>query len=148
MSWRVAVSRLTSSARYSRGFKTRFVSVPDHLNENANNERILGAALASGLYPKILSIDAAGGLRTVSNQQPVSIVSEQPEPSDAQHPSSINFGLPKQEFGSNHLVYFTLMQSKKLYAWESGPIDDRALALLCGDLVDTKVSWSNSKQSH
>jgi ATP-dependent RNA helicase DHX29 len=116
-------------ARYSRGFKTRFVNVPAHLNENAANERILAASLASGLYPKILTIDPAGGLRTISNQQPVSI-----------HPSSINFGLPKSEFGSNNLVYYTLMQSKKLYAWETGPIDDRALALLCGDFVDTKLS--------
>ncbi|BEJ01119.1 hypothetical protein CcaverHIS631_0509760 [Cutaneotrichosporon cavernicola] len=119
-------------ARYSRGFKTRFVTVPPQLNENAANERILSAALASGLYPKILTLDAAGGLRTISNQQPVSI-----------HPSSINFGLPKREFGSNNLVYYTLMQSKKLYAWETGPIDDRALALLCGDFVDTKLSASS-----
>lgn len=50
--------------------------------------------------------------------------------------------MPKSEFGSNNLVYYTLMQSKKLYAWETGPIDDRALALLCGDFVDTKVSAS------
>jgi ATP-dependent RNA helicase DHX29 len=57
-----------------------------------------------------------------------------------QHPSSINFRRPKGEFGVNHLVYFNLMQSKKLYAWETGPVDDRALALLCGDAVDIKVS--------
>lgn len=65
----------TCSARYSRGYMTRFVVVPSHVNENADNPRILSAALASGLYPKILSIDPASGLRTVSNQQPVSIVS-------------------------------------------------------------------------
>lgn len=32
------------------------------------------------------------------------------------------------------------MQSKKLYAWETGPVDDRALALFCGDNPDFKVS--------
>lgn len=34
------------------------------------------------------------------------------------------------------------MQSKKLYAWETGPVDDRALALLCGDQVDVKLAAS------
>ncbi|CAK9781148.1 P-loop containing nucleoside triphosphate hydrolase protein [Cutaneotrichosporon oleaginosum] len=121
--------REIARARYSRGFKTRFVDVPPHLNKNSADERILGAALTSGLYPKILTIEASGSLRTISNQQPVSI-----------HPSSINFGLPKSEFGTNNLVYYTLMQSKKLYAWETGPVDDRALALLCGDNVETKLS--------
>jgi hypothetical protein len=37
-------------------------------------------------------------------------------------------------------VYFTIMQSKKLYAWEAGPVDDRALALFCGDNPDFKAS--------
>jgi len=32
------------------------------------------------------------------------------------------------------------MQSKKLYAWETGPVEDRALALLCGDQADFRVS--------
>jgi ATP-dependent RNA helicase DHX29 len=32
------------------------------------------------------------------------------------------------------------MQSKRLYAWEVGPVDDRALALLCGDQADIRVS--------
>lgn len=62
-------------ARYSRAFKTRFVSVPPQFNDNAEDLHILGAALASGLYPKILSIDANGGLKTITNQQPTSIVS-------------------------------------------------------------------------
>jgi len=31
------------------------------------------------------------------------------------------------------------MQSKRLYAWETGPVDDRALALLCGDQVDARL---------
>ena len=32
-----------------------------------------------------------------------------------------------------------LRHSKKLYAWETGPIDDRALVLLCGE-IDFRVS--------
>ena len=40
--------------------------------------------------------------------------------------------------GFNHLVYFTIMQSRKLYAWETGAVDDRALILMCGD-ADFKV---------
>jgi hypothetical protein len=37
------------------------------------------------------------------------------------------------------------MQSKKLYAWETGPVDDRALALFCGDNPDFKVGKSPSQ---
>ena len=32
------------------------------------------------------------------------------------------------------------MQSKKLYAWETGPVNEKALALLCGDQADVRVS--------
>lgn len=70
------MTALTNRARYSRGFYTTFAQVPSELNANANNTPILEAALASGLYPKVLSMDAAGGLRTLTNQQPVSFVSE------------------------------------------------------------------------
>ena len=59
---------------------------------------------------------------------------------DGQHPSSVNFRVPKSEFETSCLVYFTLMQSRKLYAWDTGPVDDRALALLCGDLLEVRVS--------
>lgn len=86
-------------------------------------------------------MDAAGGLRTLANQQPVSFVSDlilRLNP-DRQHPSSANFRAPRSEFETSFLVYFTLMQSRKLYAWETGPVDDRALALLCGDLAEVKV---------
>jgi len=34
------------------------------------------------------------------------------------------------------------MQSKRLYAWETGPVDDRALALLCGE-ADFRLSASS-----
>lgn len=32
------------------------------------------------------------------------------------------------------------MHSKKLYAWEVGPVDDRAVALACGDQAEVKVA--------
>ena len=38
-----------------------------------------------------------------------------------------------------HMVYYTIMQSKRLYAWETGPVDDIALGLLCGDSADIRV---------
>lgn len=34
------------------------------------------------------------------------------------------------------------MQSKRLYAWETGPVDDRALALLCGE-AEIRLSSSS-----
>lgn len=88
----------------------------------------INAALAAGLYPKLLSLESSGELKTISNQQPISI-----------HPSSVNFRTPKGEYGTNYLVYFTIMQSKKLYAWEVGGVEDRALALLVGDVTDFRT---------
>jgi ATP-dependent RNA helicase DHX29 len=54
--------------------------------------------------------------------------------------SSVNFRMRFADLprGFNHLVYFTIMQSRKLYAWETGAVDDRALILMCGD-ADFKV---------
>ncbi|KAJ7170010.1 P-loop containing nucleoside triphosphate hydrolase protein [Mycena filopes] len=103
--------------------RTRFVMVPAELDSNPSNVLLLNAALTAGLYPKILSVDHSNGqMRTISNNQQASF-----------HPSSINFGRKTTDFGVNHLAYFTLMHSKKLYAWETGPVDDMALTLLCGD---------------
>ncbi|KAJ6503399.1 P-loop containing nucleoside triphosphate hydrolase protein [Mycena vitilis] len=103
--------------------QTRFVMVPPELDVNPGNVVLLNAALTAGLYPKILSIDHSNGqMRTISNNQHASF-----------HPSSVNFRRKPSDFGVNHLAYFTLMHSKKLYAWETGPVDDVALVLLCGD---------------
>ena len=113
---------------------------------NSTNPLLVHAALAAGLYPKILSIDPKNAqLRTIANNQHTFL-----------HPSSVNFGKNVPDFGVNHLVYFTLMygighiniraisnnsfcrHSKRLYAWETGPVDDLALLLLCGD-CESKV---------
>jgi ATP-dependent RNA helicase DHX29 len=58
------------------------------------------------------------------------------------HPSSVNFRMKPADWGTNHLAFFTIMHSKKLYAWETGPVDDRALVLLCGE-ADFKVCLSS-----
>ncbi|OBZ78804.1 putative helicase C15C4.05 [Grifola frondosa] len=114
--------RELSRARYGRG-RPRFVDVPPELNFNSVNVALVNASLAAGLYPKILAIDPSnGGMRTITNNQAVSF-----------HPSSVNFHMRPRDFGVNHLCYFTIMHSKKLYAWETGPVDDLALLLLCGD---------------
>ncbi|KAJ7925913.1 P-loop containing nucleoside triphosphate hydrolase protein [Mycena leptocephala] len=124
--------------------RTRFVMVPPELDLNPSNLVLLNAALTAGLYPKILSIDHSNGqMRTISNNQQASF-----------HPSSVNFGRKPLDFGVSHLAYFTLMHSKKLYAWETGPVDDVALVLLCGDadfklvsnavFIDRKVKFQVS----
>ncbi len=129
------------------------MTVPPDLDVNSGNAAIVHAALAAGLYPKILAVDPLKGeMRTIGNNQPASF-----------HPSSVNFKRRLGDFGVNHLCYFTLMHvllspgpdkcadcnyhcrhSKKLYAWETGPVEDMALLLLCGD-AEFKVSrpaWS------
>ena len=86
------------SARYTRN-RNRFVTAPTELNVNSQNHLLVHAALTAGLYPKILSIDSKSGqLRTITNNQTASF-----------HPSSVNFGRNPIDFGSNHLMYFTLM---------------------------------------
>ncbi|KAJ6575250.1 P-loop containing nucleoside triphosphate hydrolase protein [Mycena capillaripes] len=138
-----AFIRELTRARYGRN-RTRFVMVPPELDLNPSNVVLLNAALTAGLYPKILSIDHSNGqMRTISNNQQASF-----------HPSSVNFGRKATDFGANHLAYFTLMHSKKLYAWETGPVDDVAIVLLCGDadfklvsntaFIDRKVKFQVS----
>lgn len=114
--------RELSRARFGRN-RTRFVNVPPPLDSNGSNIALINSALTAGLYPKVLAIDSSSGqMRTISNNQ-----------SAAFHPTSVNFGRKPADFGVNHLVYFTLMHSKKMYAWETGPIDDLAIVLLCGE---------------
>ena len=86
------------SARYVRN-RTRFVTAPPELDVNSSNPILVNAALAAGLYPKILSIDPKNGqMKTIINAQHASF-----------HPSSVNFGKNPMEFGITHLSYFTLM---------------------------------------
>ena len=121
--------------------------VPPELDTNSNNLAIVNAALLSGLYPKLIYVDVTNGLqmRTLSNNQTAYF-----------HPSSVNYRRKPKDITANYLVYFTLMyvvawhgvgghthqkfrHSRKLYAWETAPIDDLAILLLCGE-CDFKVS--------
>ncbi|KAI0034301.1 P-loop containing nucleoside triphosphate hydrolase protein [Vararia minispora EC-137] len=109
--------------RYSRSRVPKFVSIPPQYDIHSLNFPLVNAALAAGLYPKILHINpSTSHVTTISNSQTVAF-----------HPSSVNFKRRPSDFGVNHLVYFTLMHSKKLYAWETGPADDAAIILLCGE---------------
>ncbi|KAH8998942.1 hypothetical protein EDB86DRAFT_789000 [Lactarius hatsudake] len=111
-----------SRARFSRG-RTRFVALPPELDLYSENVALIHAALTAGLYPKILSIEPEKGLlQTVTNNRTVYF-----------HPSSVNFRRKPLDFGVHYLAFFTIMHSKKLYVWETGPADDLALLLLCGD---------------
>lgn len=117
------------------GGTPRLMETPAHLDINGNSISVLHSALAVGLYPKLLAIDPKTyQLRTVGNHQPTHI-----------HPSSVNFRslrlgeLPRGAMSQSHLVYFTIVQSRKLYAREVAPVSDAALVLLCGD-VDVRLS--------
>lgn len=93
------VAHLCASARFGRN-RYRFVTVPSELDGNSNNLAIVNAALLSGLYPKLLCVDATNGLqmRTFPNNQ-IAVF----------HPSSVNFRGKPKDITANYLVYFTLM---------------------------------------
>ncbi len=79
---------MSSSARYGRN-RTRLVTLPSELDMNSTNPLLVHAALAAGLYPKILSIDPKNAqLRTIANNQHTFL-----------HPSSVNFGKNVPDFG-------------------------------------------------
>ncbi|SNX81910.1 probable DNA/RNA helicase (DEAD/H box family II) [Melanopsichium pennsylvanicum] len=115
--------RSGGSANFS---KPKFMTIPSHLDENSSSLSMIHASLATGLYPKLLHIDAKTyQLKTITNNQPTSI-----------HPSSVNFRSKMSELirsSSSYMLYYTMMQSKKLYAWETGLMDDKVVYLLCGE---------------
>lgn len=73
--------------------------VPSECDDNSGNHFLLHAALAAGLYPKILAIDPVDrkSIKTVTSGQTCQF-----------HPSSVN-SKNLLEFRGNHMVYFTLM---------------------------------------
>ncbi|KDN44394.1 P-loop containing nucleoside triphosphate hydrolase protein [Tilletiaria anomala UBC 951] len=118
-------------ARYRSWGRPRFAMTPPEYDIYSSRVSIVNAVAAAGLYPKLISIDPSNySLRTLINNQPVSI-----------HPSSVNFKSKLSELPKSvhHLLYFTIMQSKKLYAWDTAALDDRAILLLCGE-ADAKLS--------
>lgn len=72
---------------------------PPEFDIHSENHALINAALAAGLYPKILRLDPMNGqFSTVTNSQAVFF-----------HPSSVNFKRKPQDFGVNHLAFFTIM---------------------------------------
>lgn len=73
--------------------------LPPELDLYSENAAIINTALTAGLYPKILKVDPAQGLwHTVTNGRAVAF-----------HPSSVNFRRKPQDFGVDHLAFFTIM---------------------------------------
>jgi hypothetical protein len=53
-----------------------FVNIPAAYNEHAEDEKLVAATLAAGLYPKILTTNNdTGGLKTLTGGQAISVVS-------------------------------------------------------------------------
>ncbi|KAH8915725.1 P-loop containing nucleoside triphosphate hydrolase protein [Atractiella rhizophila] len=122
--------RATTSIRYGRA-RCRFTKVPAELDTYSADPKAVMSCLAASMYPKLIMVEpGTGALKTVSNNAPVQI-----------HPSSVNFEKGRKvDFGQGvrFVTFFTIMRSTKLYVWESGTVDERAVYLLCGD-ADIKL---------
>jgi ATP-dependent RNA helicase DHX29 len=103
------------------------VLLPPELDIHSENNSLINAALAAGLYPKILKIDQANGqLSTITNSQAVT-----------SHPSSVNFKRRPQDFGVDYLAFFTIM-------WVTIPIKYRPLN---EGLTGTPKSYMSGRQA-
>ena len=133
--------RAPFSARYRN-----FVEFPASSDVNSTNDLILNSVIAWSFYPKLLTRDGRGW-RNVSNNQSVSL-----------HPASVNKGSAEP---TRWLSFYEIMQSSSKYAScgyfmfhgtsnllcrfynarETSPIEDFAVALVCGE-ADFKVGSS------
>lgn len=109
----------------------KFCTVPRDFDTNSQDTKVVMGCIAAAMFPKLLLRDNSsqltqshGAWRTLTNSAPASI-----------HPSSVNFTSGRRpDFGDAKFVtYFNIMQSKKLYVWESGVVDEKAIFLLCGE---------------
>ncbi|SCV70876.1 BQ2448_3638 [Microbotryum intermedium] len=118
------------STRYGKS-RTRFVRIPAELDTHSRDPKAVMACLAASMYPKLLVIDPQSGqMKTLAKNTPAAI-----------HPSSVNFAPGRRvDFGGSKFVaFFTAMHTHKLYVWESGSVDERAVYLLCGN-ADTQLA--------
>ena len=103
--WITTVAHNPTSARFTSRQRVRFVSLPPDLNINAQNNEswAINAALAAGLFPKLLIVEK-GRMQTLGNNQPVAF-----------HPSSVNFKKRPEHIvgGGMCLMYFTLMYVRR-----------------------------------
>jgi len=111
-------SALDKVRSYSR--KRSFVELPTKYDYNNKNNLILNSVIAWSFYPKLLRREGKGW-RNVANNQTVSL-----------HPTSVNKGTNRT---LQWLSFYHIMQSSsKFYnAHETGPVDDFAIALVCGE---------------
>lgn len=103
---------------YSR--KRSFVEIPPRYNSNRDNDLILNSVIAWSFYPKLLRREGKGW-RNIANNQAVSL-----------HPTSVNKGMDRPP---QWLSFYHIMQSSnKFYnAHETSPVEDMAVALVCGE---------------
>ena len=98
--------RINLRARFNR-YRTKFLLLPPELDVYSENTALINAALTAGLYPKILSVDQTREqFNTITNNQAVAF-----------HPSSVNFRRRPQDFGVNHLSFFTIMLVQSVFKY-------------------------------
>ena len=102
---------------YSR--KRNFVCIPDRYNSN-NYDLMQNTVIACGFYPQLLKREGKGW-RNIANNQSVSL-----------YPTSVNRGMVK---AFKWLSFYHVMQSssKSYNAHETSPVEDFAVALICGE---------------
>ena len=112
---RASLNRVRS---YSR--KRNFVEIPGQYNNNDDNDLMLNSVVAWSFYPKLLKRER-NGWRNIANNQSVSL-----------HPTSVNKGINQPP---QWLSFYHIMQSSnKFYnAHETSPVEQFALALVCGE---------------
>ena len=108
---------LSKAGVYSR--KRNFVAIPDRYNSN-NHDLMQNTVIACGLYPQLLKREGKGW-RNIASNQSVSL-----------HPTSVNKGVVKT---FKWLSFYHVMQSssKSYHAHETSPVEDFAVALICGE---------------
>lgn len=123
------ISSNNTTSRFAKGPRVRFIQLEPSLNRYSGDSGVVMACIAASMHPKLVYRDAGNIWKTLTNNAPVAI-----------HPSSSNFVHGRRpDFGNaTFLTYFNIQQSKKLYVWENGVVDEKSVLLLCGD-VDVKV---------
>lgn len=116
-----------NNARYQYGARRRFFRPPQAADCDSGNDLLTTSVIAWAFYPKILTRDGSNSKswRNVANTQTVAL-----------HSSSVNKGISSTLPGSVHyLSYYHIMAatSQILNAHETSPVEDFAMALLCGE---------------
>ena len=108
---------LSKPGSYSR--RRIFVGIPARYDTN-DYDLMLNTVIACSFYPHLLKREGKGW-RNIASNQSVSL-----------HPTSVNKGMLK---ASKWLSFYHVMQSssKSYHAYETSPVEDFAVALICGE---------------